>query len=595
MTEYSEFRLLLTPDVTNPGHWRAEIRDSPDTNLIGETVSFRPSFTRDQLQLLRDRNGWPNLDELRGIGGAVWESVMGGIMGKYFKLSRHKALDLDKRRMRLRLVLHAQDEEVVENGGVRISELPVEAIYEATLSFLATDLNTPISRGLDKEPNVEPLNVGLPLRMLVVVSTPSDKSPALAADEVKAIKDALGDLTEEGGPIQLDFCEPPTRNELLRRLQDKPYHILHFIGHGAFGVVENDPSQRPHICLVREDNGKSDPLDAETFLAMVRNTQVRLLLMTACSSAAPTPDRMPYGVSAFDGLAQRLMLDPSGKLAAAVAMQFDIESPAAVIFTHSFYKNLLNADRSLDEIVTQARLDISVAPKMGTGHRAWVTPVVYWRCKGGKVFDINPVIKPLDEESLIKLQKLNTAIEIWRVPLKKLTDLMQGLPPDVRRLMADDVKFYQDKIVEAQKERAALMGETLQLWGGNVKAGQEVDCRVVLRLLTHRQIDSVEMTVRYNPEKVSYVSNAPGGDFAGGPLVVEQKAADTIKLTLVNPTGGRSLEPGKYEIALLRFKAAPDLRQEMTDLKVESLKVTRGLSALPLKGLHGVIFIDESG
>ena len=59
MAEYSEFRLQLTPDLTNPGHWKAEIKDSPDKDLIGETASFKPIFTREQLKLLRDRTAGP--------------------------------------------------------------------------------------------------------------------------------------------------------------------------------------------------------------------------------------------------------------------------------------------------------------------------------------------------------------------------------------------------------------------------------------------------------------------------------------------------------------------------------------------------------
>lgn len=594
MNEYNEFRLTLGADDSNPGQWKVQIIKSPADFVIGKKETFKPGFTRTQLKLLRNRNGWPNLNELKQIGDTVWQTVMAGSIADAFRLSLEKSLKYDKRGMRVSLSLLSQDDEVLADDAVSISELPVEAIYENKLSFLATDIKTPFSRGLQIEPDIEPFEVSLPLRMLVVVATPKDKPEAKASEEVDAIKKALGNLIEEGGPIQLDFCVPATRRELSRRLQQaSPYHILHFIGHGGFGIVENDPSEQPHICLEREDTSKSDPINSDLFLAMLLNSHVRLLVMTACSSAAPSPDKVPYDTIAFDGMAQRILGHPNGKVSAAVAMQFDLESEAAVIFTGSFYQNLLNPDKSLDEVVTQARYEISVATGLGPGHRAWITPVIYWRCKGGKVFDIKAVSKSNDEETLKKLLIWETRIEAYRVPLERSSKQMMNQPLEVRQLLANDIRYYLGKITEAQKERAKLLGETIQLWGGNVKSGQEISCPVILRLLITRPIDVVEMHVQYDPAKVSYAGYVRGRDAVGGDLIVEQKPPDMIRMFLNNPSGGQSWTPHKYELAHLKFKAAADLKPSITDLRVKSFKVSHNAAALPFAALNGVLFIEE--
>ena len=204
------------------------------------------------------------------------------------------------------------------------------------------------------------------------------------------------------------------------------------------------------------------------------------------------------------------------------------------------------------------------------------------------------MIKSLDEESLRKLQGLEATIEVLRVPLKRQMDLMGTVPAEARQLIAAEVKFYQDKLIEAQQQRAALMGETLQLWGGNVKVGQEIDCRVALRLLTHRAVDFVEMTIKYNPEKVRYVASVRGKDTENSPLAVEQIAPDVIKATQLNVSGDKAWPPGKYEIGFIRFGAVAGSKQTMTELKVQGFKVSHKGNLLPFKELHGVLFIDEA-
>ncbi|MFX7090586.1 CHAT domain-containing protein, partial [Acinetobacter baumannii] len=83
-----------------------------------------------------------------------------------------------------------------------------------------------------------------------------------------------------------------------------------------------------------------------------------LVVITGCSTAALPPPiaGAPYGTTAFDGIAQRLVSPGSlSFVSAVVAMQFDLESAAAVSFSGKFYGTLLNPGTTIDEAVTAAR------------------------------------------------------------------------------------------------------------------------------------------------------------------------------------------------------------------------------------------------
>jgi hypothetical protein len=386
MGDYNEFRIRLTADYPSQGEWEVELVACPIPALIGRKSTIHPSFSRRQLRRLRNRNGWPNLGELTKLGNAVWKSVMTSELEIAFENCLQTSVNQGKGLKITVVTLGSEahdDRSLTLDDPVRLAEFPVEALYKDSYGFLATDLKTPICRGLQTVPDRPPLRITLPLRVLVAVATPSDKPPANAAREVQAIEQALAALTGPGGPLLLDICEQPTRSELFQRLQSS--HIFHFIGHGGFNPVGDDPTSQAYITLIRENSTKSDWLTAYNLSDMLRNSEVRLTIFTACVSAAATPDEAPYGIGAFDGIAQRLLSGVSG-VAATVAMQFDMEEDAAVTFSRTLYEHLLATDKTLDEVVTLARKAVSI--QKDPGHRAWVTPTMYSRCQQGKVFEL---------------------------------------------------------------------------------------------------------------------------------------------------------------------------------------------------------------
>lgn len=431
MADFNEFRIQVRADYPVPGSWAIQLVACPIPGLAGPKGTIQPSFTRRQLRRLRNRHGWPNHGELVQIGSTVWKSLMTPELAAAFWNCLQRSRDQGKGLQITVVTLGSEQRDegsLTVDDPVRLAELPVEALHHKREGFFATDLNSPICRGLQTEPDRVPTQTELPLRVLVAVATPTDKPSARAAEEVQAIHSALAPLTGPGNPLELDIYEQPTRSELVGRLQS--CHIFHFIGHGGFDPVGSDPTSQAYITLVGENGTESDWLNAYDLSNILRNTEVQLVVFTACMSAAAMPDEEPYPIGAFDGMAQRLVSGISG-VTGTVAMQFDMEADAAVTFSQAFYQHLLEPDRTLVEAVTLARKQVSV--RMGLGHRAWVTPTVYCRGQGGRVFRL-----AAPDKTAKKTVKLNSS---QRRKLRRvLLDCRYMEAPQLRRQIMSDMQ-----------------------------------------------------------------------------------------------------------------------------------------------------------
>jgi hypothetical protein len=388
--DYKEFRLRLSPGrphpETNKGVWLVELVQCPLPNLVkGERVSISPVFSREQLKKLRSPTWRTDIEALKAIGRNVWSSIMAPTVEAAFEAC---LAHVRSKNMGLRIVFslgNGQDR-LDDTSTVRISELPVELLYSDRHSFVATNETTPVSRSLQIIGDTSPTQVTLPLRVLLIVATPTDKPPACMEDELRIVKEAVHDLGNT--LIDLELCDPPTRAELEKRLgrREKPCHVFHFIGHGGFGSTGPDPTSQPYISLLRPEEGnKSSSVYAEDLFVLTHNSSIKLAVFTACSTAAASPgEDKPYPMTAFSGLAQRLV-SGSSSVTAAIAMQFDLEASAALEFSRTLYSHLVGSESSVDKIV--ARVRKKLVAHLSAGHRAWATPTVYQRNTESRVFN----------------------------------------------------------------------------------------------------------------------------------------------------------------------------------------------------------------
>jgi hypothetical protein len=244
-------------------------------------------------------------------------------------------------------------------GAPELSDIPWEFLYSK--AFFSLSANTPVIRYLDLPESIRPLTVELPLRILVVISSPTDYRKLDVKREWKTVKDALADL-EQNGLVVLERLDTPLDTPQLaalpRALRRGGFRILHFIGHGEF----HDHGG----ALVFEDAQQQGASVSADRLATVVRDQVslRLVVLNSCEGArAEITD-------SFSGTAQALVRQG---IPAVLAMQFEITDEAAITFASEFYASIASGD-PIDTALADARLKLFA---IQADDVVWATPVLH--------------------------------------------------------------------------------------------------------------------------------------------------------------------------------------------------------------------------
>ena len=301
-----------------------------------------------------------DVERVKTYGARLFETVFAGDVQTCLNNSLHEARSHADTGLRIRLRL---------NGAPELVELPWEYLYRSgKREFLALTTNTPIIRYLDLPESVRPLAVKPPLRILCMISSPSDAERLDVEAEWGNLKRALADL-ETRGDVVVDRLETATLDALRWRLREQQYHVFHYVGHAGF-----DPYARRGTLVLEDDDGKARMTSAEQLgVVLFEEDSLRLVVLNACEGARTAADDI------FAGTAQTLV---QKDVPAVVAMQFDISDGAAVTFARDFYRSLAFGD-PVDTAVTQARQAI-----FSRNELEWGTPVLYMRASEGKLFDL---------------------------------------------------------------------------------------------------------------------------------------------------------------------------------------------------------------
>ena len=183
----------------------------------------------------------PELELVRGFGGSLFESLFAGRVRDVYRSSLASA---QKENCGLRISLAL-------TGAPELMPLPWEYLYDDP-AFLSISTWTPVVRYLDLPASRRPLLVELPLRILGMVSSPSDVVELDVGQERQKLEEALAPLVAQGG-VQVDWLERATLRALQRELRRDEYHIFHYIGHGGYDRATDDG------VLVLEDEGRPRP------------------------------------------------------------------------------------------------------------------------------------------------------------------------------------------------------------------------------------------------------------------------------------------------------------------------------------------------
>lgn len=263
-----------------------------------------------------------------------------------------------------------------------LAALPWELLFGDD-RFYARSSDTPLVRYLQSDEPPPSLTVKGPLRMLVMLAN-LPRSPLNVEEEWERLKEAVKEYEKENllEVERLDGSSADALEERLKREKlNQPFHIFHFIGHGAY-----DPRTREGQLLLTDESGKEDlPLNAKRLSEILRDHKetLRLAVLNACEGARAAD------TDSYAGVAQSLLRE--GGIPAVVAMQYKITDAAAIKFTRQFYGTLATG-YPVETALTYARRALDGAGK--TDWAEWATPVLYLRPDDGELFALKPARIP---------------------------------------------------------------------------------------------------------------------------------------------------------------------------------------------------------
>src|SRR3954452_762768 len=262
-----------------------------------------------------------------------------------------------------------------------IASLPWEFLFDSrTQEYVVLSAKTPMVRYIELPDAVRPLTVTPPLRILGVISSPSDLPELDGERERLRIQDATAEL-QQRGLLEVTWLSNAKWRDLQHALRRQRWHIVHFVGHGEFDTTTDEGA-----IALEDDNGRSFRLSATDLGRLLGDhDSLRLVLLNACESARGSKH------DAFSSTAATLV---RRGVAAVVAMQYEITDAAAIEFSRSFYDAVADG-LPVDVAVADARKSVSVAI---ANTLEWGTPVLFMRSRDGKLFRFrrraaNPIVE----------------------------------------------------------------------------------------------------------------------------------------------------------------------------------------------------------
>jgi tetratricopeptide (TPR) repeat protein len=277
---------------------------------------------------------------------------------------------------RLTLVLHP--------NAVALWGLPWEYLHDSRRPLALSNVWIQrVPRGMRP---IEAQETPLPLRILVVVSSPLGAADLDTEKEIAVIQDALDPAVVEG-QVELDFLESEvTLEALAAKVRDWPCHVIHYTGHGGRDVQTGET-----FLAMEDEEGKTVPATGAKLLRALRGARnLRLVVLSGCLTA-----QMAHR-DALRGVATALL---EGEIPAVLAMQYSILDDSATKFAKTFYTALGRGEWP-EAALYEARRDLSFA--RGDERADWGLPALYLRTPAMRLVD--PTKKP---EVITRVQRLD--------------------------------------------------------------------------------------------------------------------------------------------------------------------------------------------
>ncbi len=230
--------------------------------------------------------------------------------------------------------------------------LPWELLQDEGV-MLSANAATPFARFLPVKLPWRGAVEGNVIRVLAAISDPTDIATAhgLPSLDVAQERAALEGVTQEvqaNYTLDVTFLDPPITLERLEAALREGYHVLHFIGHGAYNA-----RRRQAALYLQDDAGATHIVTDDALVTMLARQDVRpqLVFLAACQSATRAT------ADAFLGLGPKLI---GVGVPAVVAMQDFVTFESARKLNTEFYRQLLKHGQ-VDRAINAARSTLLTA------------------------------------------------------------------------------------------------------------------------------------------------------------------------------------------------------------------------------------------
>jgi hypothetical protein len=299
----------------------------------------------------------------------------------------------------------------ITTGISEATAIPWELIRNPhTGTYLALSVASFVRTQRETQATLAPTGDAEKVRVLLAICRPQGGEDVPFRSVAGRLVTRLNDDARDA--FELDVLRPPTYEQLAETLRlakerGRPYHIVHFDGHGVYAEEEalaeigkvlnnltltgGDPSG-PRGFLAFEDpanQSNSKFVDGFRLGALLKASSVPVLVLNACQSAfaeAPaTPDQAEpkaarTEIEAYGSLAQAVV---EAGVAGVVAMRYSVYVVTAAQFVAELYGALARG-RGFGEAVTWARKNLHDQPERRIAYAArplqdWSVPVVWER------------------------------------------------------------------------------------------------------------------------------------------------------------------------------------------------------------------------
>jgi tetratricopeptide (TPR) repeat protein len=298
------------------------------------------------------------------------------------------------------LVVGAPDAEVqaVKEVATLLLGLPWELLHDGTKYLFQGAKPARVRRRLPHTKGFGVPIVATPIRILLVTARPEDDSCGYIDHRASALPlvEAMEALP---GLVEITVLNPPTlpalRAELDRaREQKKPYHVVHFDGHGIY----NRTVGLGGLCFeLPEDVGKLEERRHVTVFTselgpVLHEHRVPLVFLEACQSA--------QAEKASESVASELL---KVGVASVVAMSHSVLVETARRFVEAFYRALAGGKRVGDAMLAgqrQLKDDTFRGRVFGAGElrlEDWFVPVLFQEKDDPQLFKTTPARQTRDD------------------------------------------------------------------------------------------------------------------------------------------------------------------------------------------------------